>query len=106
MKRHIVFVTRPALDEMYDAYRYIAAEAPIAADRWHRGIERAIGSLATSPRRCRFAPESSDVPFELRQHRYGQYRILSTIDGDRVEILHVRPGARDQMQPDEILPPE
>lgn len=91
---------------MADAYDYIAADSPIAAERWHRGIERAIASLSISPRRCQLAPESNESNCELRQHWYKSYRILFTINSQRVVVLHVRHGARDTMRPDEFAPPE
>lgn len=75
--------------------------------RWFRGLEQAIASLAIFPRRCGFAPENVAFPFELRQLLFGRkphvYRILFTIDGDTVYILHIRHGQRKPLAGSESL---
>ncbi len=65
--------------------------------RWFQGLETAVVSLAKMPERCPLAPENDSVPFEMRQLLYGskrhRYRILFTIEGNRVIILRIRrPG--------------
>jgi plasmid stabilization system protein ParE len=66
--------------------------------RWFLRLEEAIASLADLPRRCELAPESTSVPFEIRQLLYGKkphvYRILFTIDRDTVYVLRIRHGRR------------
>jgi plasmid stabilization system protein ParE len=66
--------------------------------RWFLALDDAIASLATIPERCPLAPETGRFPFEVRQLLYGHkthtYRILFTIDGDVVKILHIRHGRR------------
>ena len=66
--------------------------------RWFLALEDAIASLAQLPKRCPVAAESSHFPFEVRQLLYGHrphvYRILFTISGDTVNILHIRHGRR------------
>jgi plasmid stabilization system protein ParE len=66
--------------------------------RWFLALEEAIASLATFPERCPLAAESARFPFEVRQLLYGRkphvYRILFTIDGETVNILHIRHGRR------------
>ncbi|MDP8982015.1 MAG: type II toxin-antitoxin system RelE/ParE family toxin [Acidobacteriota bacterium] len=66
--------------------------------RWFVALEEAIASLATFPKRCPIAPESSEFPFEVRHLLYGRkphvYRILFTIEHDTVDILHIRHGRR------------
>jgi plasmid stabilization system protein ParE len=66
--------------------------------RWFLAMEQAIESLATFPERCPLAPENTRFPFEVRQLLYGRkphvYRILFTIKGDTVHILHIRHGRR------------
>jgi plasmid stabilization system protein ParE len=61
-------------------------------------MEDAIASLATFPKRCPLAPETVRFPFEVRQLLYGRkphvYRILFTIEGDTVIVLHIRHGRR------------
>jgi plasmid stabilization system protein ParE len=66
--------------------------------RWFLALDDAIASLAAFPERCPLAPESARFPFEVRQLLYGRkphaYRILFTIEGDTVRILHIRHGRR------------
>jgi plasmid stabilization system protein ParE len=66
--------------------------------RWFIALEDAIASLANFPERCPLAPEDTDFPFEVRHLMYGRrphvYRILFTIQGDTVYILHIRHGRR------------
>jgi plasmid stabilization system protein ParE len=61
-------------------------------------LDDAIASLATFPERCPLAPEAVGLHFEVRQFLYGRkphvYRILFTIEGDTVNILHIRHGRR------------
>lgn len=67
------------------------------------GTGDAIASLATSPSRCPLAPENADSPFEVRHLLYGRrphvYRILFTIGGNTVTVLHIRHGRRQSVSP-------
>ena len=66
--------------------------------RWFEGLEEAVASLSTMPLRCSLAPENKRFPFEVRHLLYGRkphvYRILFTIEGERVVILHIWHGRR------------
>jgi toxin ParE1/3/4 len=66
--------------------------------RWFLALDDAISSLATFPERCPFPLETVRFPFEVRQLLYGRkphvYRILFTIEGDKVNVLHIRHGRR------------
>ena len=81
----------------------IANHAGQAGLRWFRALEKAVESLATFPRRCALAPENTNFPFEVRQLLYGNkphvYRILFTIEGDVVYVLHIRHGRRRPVTP-------
>jgi plasmid stabilization system protein ParE len=69
--------------------------------RWFLALDDAIASLARFPERCPLAPEAGRFPFEVRQLLYGRkphmYRILFTIDGETVKILHIRHGRRERL---------
>jgi plasmid stabilization system protein ParE len=69
-----------------------------SAIRWFNGMHDAVLSLSELPHRCNLAPEDSAFPFEVRQLLYGnrmhKYRILFTIEGETVTILHIRHGRR------------
>ena len=73
----------------------VAGEAGL---RCFQGLHEAIASLARLPKRCPLAPENKSFPSEVRQLLYGRrqyrYRILFTIEGDTVVILHIRHGRR------------
>jgi plasmid stabilization system protein ParE len=70
--------------------------------RWFRGLNEALASLSTFPKRCGLAPENTSLPFEMRQLLYGRrphlYRILFTIDGDVVYVLRIRHGRRQTVE--------
>ena len=65
------------------------------------GHAKAIASLSEMPARCGLAPENENFPFEVRQLLYGsahhRYRILFTIDGSMVTVLHIRHGRRSPL---------
>jgi plasmid stabilization system protein ParE len=88
-----------AADEQADAiYEWMAQRAPQGAVRWYNGLLDAIESLADFPERCSLAPESEHFTEEIRQLLYGKrrntYRILFTIQGNTVHVLHIRHGSR------------
>ncbi len=64
-------------------------------------MEEALRSHATFPHRCPLAPENSGSPIPIRQLLYGRkphvYRILFMIEGDTVQVLHIRHGRREQL---------
>jgi plasmid stabilization system protein ParE len=70
--------------------------------RWFLALQNAIASLAEFPERCPLAPESAVFPFEVRQLLYGHlphvYRILFTIEGNTVYVLHIRHGRRQPLK--------
>jgi plasmid stabilization system protein ParE len=76
----------------------LAQQAGETGLRWFAGLEKALDSLSELPYRCSLAPEDADFPFEVRQLIHGRkphlYRVLFTIEGDTVIILHVRHGRR------------
>jgi plasmid stabilization system protein ParE len=78
---------------------------PAQAERWYQGLFARIETLTNQPLRCPVIAESCKFPEELRELRYGKrknkHRIIFTIRGSDVVILHVRHGARDELRPDE-----
>jgi len=79
----------------------ISQQAGETGIRWFVALEEAIASLDRFPERCALAPETLRFPFEVRQLLYGRkphvYRILFTIQGDTVNILHIRHGRREAL---------
>ena len=75
-------------------------KAPEAAVRWYRAFEAALSRLAKFGDQQPFAPENDLVDFELRHMTFktprGQlYRMLFTIIGDEVRVIHVRGCGQD-----------
>ena len=65
---------------------------------WFRALYDAIESLRNFPRRCSMALESNESSTEVRHLLYGrkphQYRILFTMEGETVQIIHIRHSRR------------
>jgi plasmid stabilization system protein ParE len=61
-------------------------------------MREAVASLSEYPYRCPLAPETQEFSVQVRQLLYGRkrhaYRILFTVEGDSVIVLHVRHGRR------------
>lgn len=81
----------------------LAQHAGDTGVQWFLRLEDAIATLATLPQRCSLAPENARFPFEVRQLLYGRkphvYRILFTIEGETVNVLHIRHGRRKPLPP-------
>ena len=99
-----VILQPEAYEGMESAYEYIERDSPESAHQWAIGLMDAINSLRTFPRRCSLAPENEFFTQEIRQLLYGKgrirYRVLFTIKGDAVSVLHIRHGARDALKPE------
>ena len=100
-----VIVTQKAKDDPRHYYAIAAEHAPETAARWLNRFEQALQTLSTNPTRCRLAPENDLVDRTVYQFFYGKrtgcYRVLFTIDGDYVLVLHIRRGTMDNAAEDE-----
>jgi plasmid stabilization system protein ParE len=82
---------------------YIAADRPAAARRWVQGL---FARAAKLRRHARLGPKVPELDRdEVRQVRYGKYRIVYRIDPKRVVVLTVRHSARE-WDPGEVEPEE
>jgi len=101
MDYRIVF-TSAAMDEARVAAAYITAiGSPRAAADWLEGIIEAVQSLRTLPHRHGLARESSRHPdAELRQVVHKSHRVIYTVQGDAVYVLHIRHTARQDLDQD------
>jgi plasmid stabilization system protein ParE len=83
------------LDEILAGVR---AKAPLTADHWLSRLMTAVDSLKVLPTRFGLAAEAGAVGLELRELLYGKrtgtYRILYTVTGQTVRIMHVRRASR------------
>jgi plasmid stabilization system protein ParE len=84
------------ISAIYDWLR--SEQAGDAGERWFRALRTAIASLSDVPSRCPLASENQESPVEVRQLLYGRrphtYRILFAIEGDVVQVLHIRHARR------------
>jgi plasmid stabilization system protein ParE len=99
--KYKVVIAPPAVEDAVEAWRYIALDSHAAADRWYAGLLHAIDSLGAHPRRHRRARESASFAFEIRQMVYGSHRVLYTIVGHEVRVIHIRHAARRDLIPNE-----
>ena len=96
-----VVIEPSAESDITEAFLWIAEDSPANAIRWEQELEESINSLATMPERCPVSAESAAFTYTIRQLLYGYYRVLFTIRGETVHVLHVRHGARRYLAPDE-----
>ena len=63
---------------------------------WLRKLRRAISKqLTTLPLACPLAPESEELSVSIRHLIVGRYRVLFTVRGRTVTILHVSGSSTD-----------
>jgi plasmid stabilization system protein ParE len=103
-----VIIQPAAHADIAEAAGWLAARAPGPAAKWLAGMREAIASLTTHPLRCPLAPESDEFEEEIRELLHGKrggiYRILFTVSGDTVHLLHVRHAARRPLRHDDEEP--
>ena len=97
-----VIITARALADLTEIRDYIAKRSQANAAKFLEKILAEFDSLETSPESFATAPENDSVPYVLRQMIVKPYRILYTVTGTRVEVMHIRHGARLPAQPDEL----
>ena len=94
MKRHKVLIHPDAEDELDNAYRHIARDAPERATRWRKQLLKRARLLRTFPQRSPKAPEAKTLGADVRHLIVGDYRVLFVVESDTVTVLHIRHGAR------------
>ena len=103
---HRVEYTERSRRHLLEAVEWIAIRAPMAAKRWLDDLEEAVSRLQEHPERFRYAPENEHHDVEIRQllfgKRRGQYRILFTVEEERVVILDVRHSMCQRLGPGEL----
>jgi len=95
-----------ALQDLDDAYSFIAKDSPSAEKRWLNGIINAIYSLEVMPERCPVFDVPGPIQTLARSLLFGRqqsiYRILFSITGDTVQVHLVRHGAREPFSDEEL----
>lgn len=90
--------------DLEHVFESISADDSTVAALWYFGLEDAIRTLKTFPRRCPLAPESKMRKPELRHLLYGSkrdvYRVIYDIDEPRklVRVRAVRHSAMDELK--------
>ena len=92
MKRYAVVLEESAQADVRDSFDWgCRAWGKREAQKWARQLRLAIRKqLGVSPKGFPLAPENDEFSGEIRQMVVGRYRILFTIAGRRVHVLHVR----------------
>jgi toxin ParE1/3/4 len=70
------------------------------ASEWYVGLKEAILSLEERPNRCPVTPENGRLRHLLYGHKPHIYRVIYRVTerSKRVDVLHVRHGARRQLR--------
>jgi toxin ParE1/3/4 len=98
---YLVRIAARAESDLASLYEEISAPDSAAARQWYRGLKQAILCLADRPKRCPATPENK----RLRHLLYGKkphlYRVIYRVDDRRrrVDVLHIRHGARRRFRP-------
>ena len=96
-----VDVTQRAVRDLAYLYEVKNASESAAAAHWYNGLEKAVYTLETYPRRCPLAPENRKAGRALRHLLYGRrphvYRVIYEIDEPKrlVQVLSIRHGAME-----------
>ena len=105
MKRYAVIFEDSAQADVRDSYDWgCRVWGKRRSQHWIRQLRTAvIEQLAVVPKGLPLAPENDEFSEEIRQMVVGRYRVLFTIRGRKVHVLHVRGahvGRIDQLDDD------
>ena len=99
--KYLIVIETTAESDLRQAYEWgVRAWGKSKAQQWFKTTIREIKTLTSLPERCPMAPESEDFQEEIRQQIIGRYRVLFTIKGKKIHILHVRGAYLGGDQPD------
>ena len=92
MKRYTVIVEDSAQADVHESYEWgCRVWGKKQAQKWVRKLRGAIvKQLRIMPNGFHRAPEGEEFEQEIRQMVVGRYRVLFTIQGRQVHVLHVR----------------
>lgn len=91
MKRSRVIVELSAQTDIERSYQWgVRHWGKVRADEWARQLRQACRQLATLASRHPIAPENDGFTETIRHMVTGRYRVLFTIRGNNVHVLHVR----------------
>ncbi len=92
MKRFAVVFEESAQADLRESYEWgCRVWGREEAIEWVRQLRTAVSKqLALVPKGFPVAPEDNEFPEEIRQMVVGRYRMLFTIKGRTVHVLHIR----------------
>ena len=92
MKRYVVIFEDSAQANVRESFEWGSrAWGKREARQWARQLRTAVlDQLGAVPKAFPLAPESGEFSEEIRQMIVGRYRVLFTIKGREVHVLHVR----------------
>jgi toxin ParE1/3/4 len=99
-----VSITLRAKRDLSQLYDDINASDSETARRWYNGLKQSILSLETFPNRCAATPENRKFRHLLYGDKPYVYRVIYRVlkREKRVEILHIRHGARRRFTRSEL----
>ncbi len=97
---YVVNITPRAERDLTHLYEAIGAETSDVALSWYQELKAAIVSLGEYPDRCPIIPENPHYRHLLHGTKHNIYRVIYRIveKRKRVEVLHIRHGARDKFK--------
>lgn len=92
MKRYQVIIEESAQDNIRESYDWGCRNWSTGqAQHWARELRSTVlNRLRVVPKAFPLAPENNEFAEEIRQMTVGRYRVLFTIIGRKVHVLHVR----------------
>ncbi len=104
---YTVVILPEAEQDAHRIYRWIAERSPRGADRWYERFLAALRRLVSEAEVCALAPENEYVEPEIREILFKtqkglRYRLLFSIEGRTVRVLHVRGPGQELLGPGEL----
>ena len=97
---YTVEITTTALTEAKEANEWLSSQSEDAAQSFRESFIETISSLSQSPFRCMLAPEDKFFSEEIRQILFMSYRVMFTVEGEKVFVLHVRHQSQRYLRED------
>ncbi|MEO0443643.1 MAG: type II toxin-antitoxin system RelE/ParE family toxin [Pseudomonadota bacterium] len=96
MQTYEVVVTETAENEIDEYLDFIAGDSLENAIGWYNNIYDEISTLSELALRCPVADENPYFEFEIRCLLVKDYRVLYRINGNIVEVLHIKHPRMDR----------
>ncbi len=90
MQKYKIIVTQTAELKIDGCLDFIAEDSVENALHWYDNIYEKLQTLESMPERCPIANENSYFEFEIHCLLTNKYRVLYRINGNIVEVLHIK----------------